>query len=71
MCGFCLPFPNALFVCVGLLWHAVVISLSDFVALLVFGSIIRGSSLSANYHKVDELCGSQITSVIHYISVLL
>ncbi len=37
------------------------------VAFLVFGSIIRGSSLNANYHKVDELCGSQITSFIHCI----
>ncbi len=38
-------------------------------ALHVFGSIIRGSSLNANYHKVDELCGIQITSGIHYIIV--
>ncbi len=34
-------------------------------------TIIRGSSLNANYHKVDELCGSQITSVIYDITVLL
>ncbi len=34
-------------------------------------TITPGSSLNANYHKVDELCGSQITSAIHYITVLL
>ncbi len=40
---------------------------SPIVALLIFGSIIRGSSLNANYYNVDELGGSQITSVIHYL----
>ncbi len=54
--------------------HSVVVILLDSTksnaTLLVFGSIIRGSSLNANYH-IDELCGSQITSVIYYITVLL
>ncbi len=27
-----------------------------FVAFLVFGTIIRGSSPNANYHRVDEVC---------------
>ncbi len=50
----------------ALLWKTTVTN-----ALLVFRSTIRGSSLNANYHKVHELCGSQISSVNHYITGLL